>query len=203
MSQPYGSNGPSPWGSPPPSAPWGAPPPPPKSNALKFLGIGCLAVILLSCIGGVVSMLVLRGAVMNLGPGHEVGTTFVTPGTPYTLTYVTQSGDESGVWLDLDLGYSQGVQLTGPLAVRVNGTVIAQYNVNMTSGSCASPVREVTTSFCIGWRTSEINGQGSLAGQTRMFKVPTQARGSTITVSGMMFASPGVQVRRLRIYGAE
>lgn len=203
MSQPYGNNGPSPWGSPPPSAPWGAPPPQPKSNALKFIGIGCLAVLALTCAGGIAASVFLGGVVSKLGPGHEVGSTFVTPGTPYTLTYVTRSGDDSGVWLDLDLGYTGGVQLTGPLAVRVNGTVIAQYNVNMTSGSCSAPVRESTTSFCIGWRSSELNGQGSLSGQTRMFKVPTQARGSTVTVSGMIFASPGVQVRRLRIYGAE
>jgi outer membrane protein TolC len=43
--------------------------------------------------------------------------------------------------LDLDVGYSQGVQLTGPIAVRVGGTPVAQYNVNLTSGSCTAPVR--------------------------------------------------------------
>lgn len=159
--------------------------------------------IALTCVGGAVSMLVLRGAVMNLGPGREVGSALITPGVPYSLDYVTRSGDDSGVWLDLDLGYAQGIQLTGPLAVRVNGTVIAQYNVNMTSGECASPVRESSTSFCLGWRSTNLNGAGTLSGQTRMFKVPTQPRGATITVSGMIFASPGITVRRLRIYGAE
>jgi hypothetical protein len=99
--------------------------------------------IALTCVGGAVSMLVLRGAVMNLGPGHEVGSALITPGTPYSLDYVTRSGDDSGVWLDLDLGYAQGIQLTGPLAVRVNGTVIAQYNVNMTSGECVARARVV------------------------------------------------------------
>lgn len=201
--QPHGSSGPSPWGSPPPSAPWGNPPPPPRSNALKYVGIGCLAVLALTCAGGAAGMLFVRGAVMNLGPGHEVASTLATPGVPFSLTYVPSKRDETAVWLDLDVGYAQGVQLTGPIAVRVGGTPVAQYNVNLTSGSCTAPVREVSSSFCINWRTTSLNGEGSLSGQTRMFKIPAQAPGAAVTVSGMIFASPGVSARRLRVFASE
>ncbi len=157
----------------------------------------------LACVGGIVGVVLLRKAGLSLGPGREVATTWVTPGAPYALSYVTSTNDDTGVWLDLDLGYAQGVQLTGPVMVRVNGTPLAQYNLNLTSGSCSAPVREVSSSFCVNWRSSDVNGSGSLAGQTRMFKVPAQARGATVTVSGMVFASPGVQVRRLRLFAAQ
>lgn len=170
---------------------------------MKYVGLGCLAVLALTCAGGAVAAIFLRGAVMNLGPGHEVGSTVATPGVPFSLSYVPTKRDETAVWLDLDLAYAQGVQLTGPLSVRVGGTPVAQYNLNLTSGSCTAPVREVSSSFCINWRTTNLNGEGALSGQTRMFKVPAQAPGATITVSGMFFASPGVQARRIRLFASE
>lgn len=178
--------------------PYGGPPPQ-KSGALKWLGIGCGLLMMLSCMGGAVAFFLAKGA---LGPGTEVGTTFVYPGMPYTLTY-TQGANETKVWLDIDLSYAQSLQVTGPVMVRSNGTPIAQYNLQLTGGSCASPVRESNSSFCINWVSSEVNGNGSVSGKTRMFSVPRQPRGAVITVSGMAFATPGFTMRRLRMFAAE
>ncbi len=198
-----GGQGPS-WGSQPTSAAWGdGAPPPPKRSPWKFVALGCLALIALTCAGGMAAFFLVRGAVLNLGPGTEIASATALPGAPYELRYRPAKRNDTAVWLDLDVTFAAGVQLTGPIMVRSNGTPVAQYNLNLTSGECHAPVRGESTSMCFNWRTTNLNGSGSLSGQTRMFKVPAQPAGAVVTVTGMVFASPGVQVRRLRLYAAE
>ncbi len=156
----------------------------------------------LACVGGIVGFLVLGKAALD-GIGNEVATTPVAPGTPFALTFTQGSDKDSRVWLDLDVSYAGALQITGPLAVRVNGTPVAQYNVQIAGGGCSAPVRERTGSFCLNWRHSEVNGSGSLSGDTRLFTVDAQPRGATITVTGMLFTTPGAQVRRLRVHAAQ
>lgn len=186
----------------PPPQPMYAPPPPQGGNrAVKWLAAGCGVVLVLACFAGVGAALFVKRVA---GPGTELGTTYVTPGMPFTLQYNQSGHEETRVWLDLDVSYTQGARFTGPLAVRVNGTPIAQYNVDFQAeGECRSPVREATSSVCYNWVSSQVNSNGSLSGQTRMFTIPAQPPGSTIQVSGMFFASYGVTVRRLRVYGAQ
>ncbi len=184
-----------------PPQPMYAPPPQGGNRTVKWLALGCGAVMALSCLAGAGAWL-LVGRVAS--PGRELGTTYVTPGMPFTLQYNQSGSEETRVWLDLDVSYTQGARFTGPLAVRVNGTPIAQYNVDFQAeGECKSPVREATSSVCYNWVSSNVNSNGSLSGQTRMFTIPAQPAGSTIQVSGMVFASYGVTVRRLRVYGAQ
>lgn len=164
--------------------------------------VGCLGVVAVSCLAGIAAA-VFVGRAASFGMGREVASTAVMPGVPFVLTYTQRSRNEGRVWLDLDVGWSNTLQLTGPLSLRASGTPIASYNLDIHGASCEHPVRETHTAFCTNWNSSQTNGQSSLSGNTRLFTIPTQSTGTVVTVTGMIFAGPGVQARRLRVFASE
>ncbi len=189
---------------PPGQAPYGwvpPPPPPPKSNSGKVLALGCLAVLALVCVGGGVAA-ALFGKAVSRGFGREIATAPVAPGQPFQLAYTQRAGGDIDVWLDVDIAYGRTLQLSGPIAVRVNGTPIQQHALALEGGSCQA-IRGGRSSFCLGWNSNWRDGVGTVSGRTRLFTVPAQPRGATVTVTGMAFAGPGVTVNRARLYAAE
>lgn len=194
---------------PPPSGPapygWVPPPPPPpapKSSSAKYLALGCLALLALVCVGGGVAAALLGKAVVR-GVGREIATTWAPPGQPYQLAYTQRGEAEVAVWLDVSLTYGRALQLAGPVAVRVNGTPLQVHALQLDGGGGCQAIRGGSSSFCIGWNHRWSNGTGTLSGQTRLFKIPAQPRGATVTVSGMLFAGPGVSVSRARLFASE
>jgi hypothetical protein len=188
----------------PPAGNWGPPPPAPKSSALKWIGLGCGGLLLLGCLGSVAVWAIGRSALGAFGPGEELSAAPVTPGVPFVLSYSQgATSHETRVWLDLDVSFSNNLQLSGALTLRCNGTPIGQYNLQVANGECTSPVRESSNASCFSWRHSQANGQGSMAGQTRLFVVVPQPPNATITLSGLVFASPGTQLRKLRVFASE
>lgn len=191
---------------PPPSGPapygWAPPPPPaPKSSSAKYLVLGCLGLLALVCVGGGVAAALLGKAVAR-GVGREIATAWAPPGQAFQLAYVQRGDGEVAVWLDVSLTYGRALQLTGPLAVRVNGTPTQQHALQLDGGDCQA-IRGGSSSFCIGWNHRWRDGTGTLSGQTRLFKIPAQPRGATVTVTGMLFAGAGVSVSRARLFASE
>ncbi len=190
-----------------PGSSWGPqhmqPPPPPQksgSGVGKVLGIGCLAFVLLGVLGGVLAWRGLSGAI----GGQEVASIPVNPAMPFVLQY--QQGDNRShrVWLQLDTNYTQGLQLNGSLTVAVNGTVIQQHALAFQRrGACENPIQGQSSSFCMGWVSSNFNGNGSSRGKTRLFEIPAQAQGATVVVSGLLAPGYGTTANQLRIYVAE
>lgn len=179
------------FGAPPPSGP--TPPPPKKSKLPLILGIGCGCVLVLVIAGAVGAYLFYRA----LAPGEEIATTDVQPGQPFTVTY-TQDGDQQyEVWMDVDVSYTNGLQLNGPINISVNNELRGQYNLEMTGSG--SPIRERSSSKNVNWVTTNLGGNGSASGKTFLFPLPAYDDGATITLSGTVTASQGLVARRLRI----
>jgi hypothetical protein len=177
------------------------PPPPPKSSSGKVFVLGCLGVFVVLCLGAGIAAALLGKAVLR-GVGQEIATVPVVVGQPFRLAYVQRGSGEVAVWLDIEASYGRSLQLTGPLAVRVNGTPIQQHALALGDGSCQA-IEGGRTSVCIGWNNRWNNGVGTVTGKTRLFTVPAQPRGAMVTVTGMAFAGPGVTVHRARLFAAE
>lgn len=189
-----------------PGGPWGPqhmqPPPPPQksgSSAGKVIGIGCLALIGLMAAGGAVAFVALRGAV----GGSEVASAQVAPAQPFVLQFQQNDSSPHRVWLELDAQYTQGLQIPGRVTVTVNGQLVQQHTLAFQrGGACENPTQGQSSSFCMNWVHSNLNGSGSTRGKTRLFEIPAQARGATVAVSGMLSPGYGTTASRLRVYVA-
>lgn len=194
------------WGpqQPSPGGPqWGPQPPmqPQKSGggAGKAIALGCVGVMALCCIGGAAAFMIVG---KRLG-GTEVASTNTTPGQPFLLSIPANSGGATRrVWIDYEATFSQGLGLQGMLTVTTGGTASGQYQMNFTrNGQCENPIVGQSSSSCINTSYSSVNGQGSARGRYWLFDLPTGSAASTVT--GNVFAGPGVTVSRLRFYATE
>ncbi len=198
------------WGTPPPGGGgWGTPPPgggymppaapPPKSKTGMYVGIGCGCLLLLVCvIGGV---LYGTGSIASLlGPGEEVVSMPITLGQPFSLTYVQSGSQKYEAWLEVDVDYSAGYNLTGTILLSENGSPFGQYT--LAEDGQGSPITERSSSKRVSWVTTNLGGNGSAEGKVSLFPIPARSSGAQVTLSGTIHASPGTS-GSVRLFVAE
>lgn len=182
------------FGTPPPAAPMAPMPPPKKSRVGLYIGIGCGGCLLIvTAIIAIAALIVLKGR-----PGTEISSAPVAPNVPFTVIYTQTDDAQRDVWMELDVSYSQGLRLTGPINISVNNQVVGQYNLEMTGSG--SPIRERNTSKNWDWVSTNLNGIGSTSGKTFLFPLPAYDNGATISLTGTIAADPTVVVRQMRIF---
>jgi hypothetical protein len=169
-------------------------PPPKKSKVGLYIGIGCGCLLILAIIATIGIII----AVKAVGPGTEISSTPVTPNVPFTLTYNQTDATQREIWMELDVSYSQGLRLTGPINISVNNQVVGQYNLEMTGSG--SPIRERSSSKNVNWVSTNVGGSGSTSGKTFLFPLPSYDNGATISLTGTIAADPSLVVRQMRIF---
>jgi hypothetical protein len=187
-----------PGGYPPGGGGYGAPPAQPKSRTGLYIGLGCGCVVLLACvIGGVIAMNFdsLIGA-----PGEEVATVTVAPGQPFTLTYTQDGSQKYQAWLEVDVDYTAGYNLTSTMLLSENNTAFGQYT--LAEDGEGSPIAERNSSTRMSWVTTNLGGNGSASGKVSLFPIPARAAGSTVTITGTLNANPGT-TGTIRIFVAK
>lgn len=190
-----------PYGPPPgyqPPAPQWAPAPPAKqgAGAGKVLAIGCAAMLVVGmCAAGVGFTLFSKA----LKGGEPVVEQPFSSGAPFVFE-ARSRGRDLRVWLDVDAQHTDGFPIQGSLMVTSNGAPIRQVTLNGSLGArCTNPAVGENSSVCLGWRSTQINGQGSAAGRTRLFTIPATATGATLTFGGTVVVGSGTQLRSARI----
>lgn len=172
-SYPGGSH---PGGFPPPQQP-----PPKKSNTMLYLGIGCGCLAILGCLvgGGVV------WGIGSLGPGEEVVSTPINPGTPFTLSYVQDGSQKYEAWLEVDVGHTADYSLTGTILLSENDSAFGQYTV--ADDGDGSAIEERDGSTRINWTHTSSATDGTVS----LFPIPERTNGATISLSGTISGTPG------------
>ena len=205
---PGGPPGTPPGGSPPGGGGWGPPPgggggwgpgtpppggfppaqpvPPKKSRTGLYVGGGCGCLLLLACIAGG-AFVATSG--MFAGPGEEVVSTPITPGQPFTLSYVQSGSQKYKAWLEVDIAYTSGYSLSGTVLLSENNQPFGQYTVAETGSSSAVQERDDATRT--SWTSTNVNGSGSASGTVSLFPIPSRGDGSTVTLSGTLAAPAG------------
>lgn len=183
------------FGTPPPAGPMGpAPPQPKKSRVGLYIGIGCGCLLIAS----IAVALIIYLAVGVLGPGDEIATANVQPNAPFVLTYTQTGSEQREIWMELDVSYTQGLRLAGPINISKNNQVIGQYNLELTGSG--SPIRERSVSKNINWVSTNLSGSGSTSGKTHLFPLPAYEEGATVSLTGTITAAQGLTARQLRIF---
>ena len=204
---PGGPPGTPPGGTPPNGGGWGPPPgggggwgpgtpppggfppaqqPPKKSRTGLYIGGGCGCLLLLACIGGGAFVAMSD---MFAGMGEEVVSTPITPGQPFSLSYIQSGSQKYKAWLEVDLTFSAGYSLSGNVLLSENNQPFGQYTV--AEDGDGSAVQERDEVIRTGWTSSQVNGSGSASGTVSLFPLPARADGSTVTLSGTLNAPPG------------
>ena len=188
----YGGGPPSYGGGPPSQG--GFPPqaPPQKSKTGLYIGVGCGCMLLLACVvgGGIYA------AIDAAGPGEEVTSVDATIGQPFTLTYNQSGSQKYAAWLEVDLDHSSSYNLTSTIIMSADGVPFGQYT--MAEDGNGSPVTERSDSIRLSW----VHTGSSTSGTTRLFPIPAQSSGQTISITGTVQAPPGT-TGQIRIFVAE
>lgn len=179
---------------PPPAQPT---PPPQKGGVGKWIALGCGCLLILLIAGGVGGFFAWKA----MTPGEEVGAADIALGQQFQVAY-TQSGDtQYEIWLDVDVAYSQGYQLNGPINISVNNQHVGQYQLAETGDG--SPIQGRNVSKRAPWSSTNLNGSGSASGKVFLFTLPAYDDGASISVWGTINGSPGLTPNRLRLMVTE
>lgn len=145
--------------------------------------------LLLACvIGGAVAA--MGGGLAGLmGPGEEVVSTPITPGQPFTLSYVQDGDQKYKAWLEVDVSYTSGYDLSGNVLLSENNQPFGQYTV--AEDGDGSPVQERSSVTRFNWTSTSVNGSGSASGTVSLFPIPARTASGTVTLSGTIHATPG------------
>lgn len=163
---------------------------------MKLLAFGCLGLVLLTALGTVAAVFVLRDKLV----GTSVASTTLTPGVRASVTYTDPGGGTNSAWLELDAAHTQGVRLMGMFTVTTNGQMLGQYNLNGDlSGRCVNPVVGQRSSACVNWTFVQTGAGGTVSGRTRLFEIPAQPGGTSVSITGTLYVANGVTLRRLAL----
>lgn len=173
------------------------PPPAKKGGAGKWIAMGC-GCVLIVVIAAVVAIFMV---VKSVGPGDEVATADATLGQQFQATYTQSGSQQYAVWLDLDVSYSQGYQLSGPINISVNGQHVGQYQLQETGSG--SPIQGRSNRLTTSWVSTNIGGSGSTSGNLKLFTLPAYDDGATVLVWGTISGTPGMTATRLRLQVTE
>jgi hypothetical protein len=172
---------------------------PPKSRTGLYVGLGCGCILLLAC-GIFGTVYAVGGLASMMGPGEEVLSTPVTSGVPFTLSYYQDGSQKYEAWLEVDVDYSAGYNMSGTILLSENGTAFGQYT--LAEDGEGSPIQERNSSRRINWVTTNANSNGSASGQVHLFPLPARADRAAVTLSGTINATPGT-TGTIRIFVAK
>jgi hypothetical protein len=175
-----------PGGTPPPGGPGSPQQAAPKKKTGLYLGLGCGCVVILGCI---IAAVAFPSLIDMLGPGEEVASIPATIGQPFTLEYVQEGSQKYQAWLEVEVDYTAGYNLSGPILLSENGAAFGQYTLAETGEG--SPVQERSGSRRVQWTSSSLNGSGRAEGNVSLFPIPARPDGHRVTISGTIHATPG------------
>lgn len=170
------------YGTPPPGGfPQPQQPPPKKSRTGLLVGLGCGCLALVGClVGGGVYY-----AINQMGPGEEVVSTNITPGTPFSLSYIQSGSQKYAAWLEVDLDHPSSYSLNGTILLSENDSAFGQYTMSDTGSGAA--ITERSSSTRINWTSTS----SSTSGTVSLFPIPARTAGSTCSLSGTINAPTG------------
>lgn len=187
---------PPPPGAYPPAPQWAPPPQKKSSGGVKFVAVGCSVMLAAGLCAGAVGYSVFSKA---LSGGNELVAQPVSSGTPF-LFEARSNGKELRVWLEVDAQHTDDFPIQGSVIVSANGTPVRQATLNGSlGGGCTNPTTGEGSSICLNWRTTRVNGQGSVSGRTRLFTVPASAQGTPVTFGGTLIVGSGTTLRSARL----
>lgn len=172
----------------------GGPPQAPKRSTGKALLVGCLGLIAVTCLFGVGAFTYVSKSVS----GTELANFQVQPGAPFLYEFRPHGRGQVSVWLEVDATFENGFNLDGQVTALSSGSSASHTLHFANGGACENPVAQSTSSMCLNWRVSHLNGHGEVSGRTRMFTVPTTP-GQAGSLSGVITPGPGTTLRSLRL----
>ncbi len=176
--------------------PWAPPPPAPpaRSGTTRVLVFGCLGLVMLTVLGVAASVFLLGTKLV----GSSLASTPVTPGAPTSVSFTDPGKGATGVWLDVDVAHARGFRVRGELSVTAGARSLGQYEIDGDlGGRCTNPVIGQGSSHCIQWNSTRLGAGGRVSGRTRLFEIPAQPRGTTVTIEGTISIPGDVTPRRL------
>lgn len=166
--------------------------PPNARNPWKSVVIGCLGVLLLSCVVGIAAAGLVGSKVKRFLGGTVVAQVNAAPNAPFAL-HANPSGDGAlALWIEIDVR-QPNAPLTGTLSVRVGNAPTVTHHLEFVGrgAGCFNPLVGGRTSMCVNF--AEAGPQ--LRGRIFLTDVNRPA-GAAIAVSGVLNAPPGTVVER-------
>lgn len=176
--------------------PQGPPPAPPKQSGgmLKWLLGGCGCLLLLGICGGGGAWYTISAVA---GTEH-IRSAPLTAGQPFAFTFNTGSAEEHAMWIDYDVTHTVPWQIGGTVTVLgPNGQPLK--NVQLTVGGSGATTTEGGARMDLGSTSSSVNGNGSASGMTRLFTIPAQPSGTTLTVQGQLLPAAGTTINKAQL----
>ncbi|MGF1469275.1 MAG: hypothetical protein ACFCGT_24395 [Sandaracinaceae bacterium] len=141
-----------------------------------YVGLGCGCLTILLCAVGIG---VGYTRLVPPTPGEERASMALSPGQPFTLSYVQHGDERYAAWLDVATEAGT-YQLRGPVLLSDDGTPFGQYTVD--DDGVGPPVVERDREV----RVDRDPAQGAPRTAVRLFPLPRREDGHTISLSGTL-----------------
>ena len=176
------------------SAPPNAPGPNAR-NPWKSVVIGCLGVLLLSCIVGIAAAGLVGSKVKRFLGGTVVAQANAAPNAPFALTANPAGDGALALWIEIDVR-QPNAPLTGSLSVRVGNAPTVTHSLEFVGrgAGCFNPLVGGRTSMCVNF--SDVGPH--LHGRIFLTDVNRPA-GAAVAISGVLNAPPGTVIERAQI----
>lgn len=162
-------------------------------SVLLFILIGSGVALVGTCAGYIVPMY------KEAFGGEAVASFLVSPGDEFRFEYPTRSQASFSVWLEYEIAHRRPLgdwSIDGTMKVSASGHEVDDGQIHI--GRVGSPVVGRGDRIETHTRTTLSNGQGTSSASIRIFKIPKQDGGQTITVAGLVRPGPDTQIRSLR-----
>lgn len=170
-------------------------PAPNARNPWKTVVIGCLGVLLLSCVVGVAAAGLVGRKVKRFLGGAVVAQANAAPNAPFALS-ANPSGDGAlALWIEIDVR-QPNAPLTGSLSVRVGNAATVTHSLEFVGrgAGCFNPLVGGRTSMCVNFA----DDGSHLRGRIFLTDVNRPA-GAAVAISGVLHAPAGTVIERAQI----
>jgi|JI9StandDraft_1071089.scaffolds.fasta_scaffold473897_1 hypothetical protein len=173
------------------SAPPNAPGPNAR-NPWKSVVLGCLGVLLLSCIVGIAAAGLVGSKVKRFLGGTVVAQVNAAPNAPFALNANPDGAGALALWIEIDVRQPHA-PLTGTLSVRVGSAPTVTHSLEFVGrgGGCFNPLVGARTSMCVSF----VEVGPHLRGRIFLTDVNRPA-GAPVAISGVLSAPAGTVVDR-------
>ncbi|MFO0629032.1 MAG: hypothetical protein U0325_25885 [Polyangiales bacterium] len=164
-------------------------------NPWKSIVLGCLGVVLLTCIVGIAAAGLVGHKVKRFLGGSVVAVTNAAPNAPFALNASPSGEGALSLWIEIDVR-QPNAPLTGTLSVRVGDAPTVTHTLEFVGrgAGCFNPLVGGRTSKCLNF--AEVGPH--LRGRIFLTDV-TRPSGAAVAISGVLNAPPGTVLDRAQI----
>lgn len=164
-------------------------------NPWKSIVIGCLGVMLLSCVVAIAAAGLVGSRVKRFLGGTVVAQVNAAPNAPFALSANPPGGGDLALWIEIDVR-QPNAPLTGTLSLRVGDAPTVTHTLEFVGrgAGCFNPLVGGRTSMCVSF--AEVGPH--LRGRIFLTDVNRPA-GAAVAISGVLNAAPGTVVERAQI----